>query len=219
MALALCFLSSDRQSSCYICLAFTEKKSPPADWQRQAGENLHWSSFGRRFLSSSLTPWQPALVCLLPLNTVLLQLQGQCLMTAGLRDENLYISVTTSQDADGSLGRREKARTCLVRQERDGDAAKTSPKLPSSLGCRQQSPALLRAASWTSVLKNAKSGRPRWHGPSLIQFNKVQQPAAPASNKKPTTGREGGVERGQTQYWGGGEKKRLFWWAEQWQPA
>lgn len=62
-----------------------------------------------------------------PLETVLLQLQGQCLMTAGLRDENLYISVTTSQDVDGSLGRREKACTCLVRQERDGDAAKPHP--------------------------------------------------------------------------------------------
>lgn len=124
---ALCFLSSDRQSSCYICLALIEKKSPPADWQRQAGENLQWSSFGRRFLSSSLTPWQPALLCLLSLKTVLLQLRGQCLMTAGLRDENLYITVTTSQDVDGSLGRREKACTCLVRQERDRDAAKPHP--------------------------------------------------------------------------------------------
>lgn len=131
--------------------------------------------------------------------------------------ESLHFSYHFSRCGWESEQERESLHMPSQTGERRG-CSKTSPKLPSSLGCRQQSPALLHAASWTSVLKNAKSGRPCWHGPSLIQFNKVQQPAAPVSNKKPTTGWEGGVERGQTQY-GWGEKKRLFWWAEQWQPA
>lgn len=125
--------------------------------------------------------------------------------------ESLHFSYHFSRCGWESEQERESLHMPSQTGERRG-CSKTSPKLPSSLGCRQQSPALLHAASWTSVLKNAKSGRPCWHGPSLIQFNKVQQPPAPVSNKKPTTGREGGVKRGQTQYggwgvrvgWGGG---------------
>lgn len=123
--------------------------------------------------------------------------------------ESLHFSYHFSRCGWESGQERESLHMPSQTGERRG-CSKTSPKLPSSLGCRQQSPALLHAASWTSVLKNAKSGRPCWHGPSLIQFNKVQQPAAPVSNTKPTTGREGGVERGQTQYGGGGEKEALL---------
>lgn len=123
--------------------------------------------------------------------------------------ESLHFSYHFSRCGWESEQERESLHMPSQTGERRG-CSKTSPKLPSSLGCRQQSPALLHAASWTSVLKNAKSGRPCWHGPSLIQFNKVQQPAAPVSKKKkPTTGREGGVERGQTQY-GGGWKEALL---------
>lgn len=69
----------------------------------------------------------------------------------------------------------------------------------------------MHAASWTSI-KKRQVWLPHWHGPSLIQFNSVQQLAGtPSGNPTPrypptpTTEREGGVKRGQT-WWG--EKKR-----------
>lgn len=166
-----------------------------AEWQKQAGDDLLCSSSWGRSLLSSSTPWRPVLLCFT---------ENLCYChwttTAVSNDswaawqESLHFRHQFSRR--GSPSWREKACSCLQSGE-SRRCCKASPKLPSSLSCRQQSPASVHAASWTSIQKR-QVWLPHWHGPSLIQFNSVQQLAGTPSNKTPTTEREGGVERGQT---------------------
>lgn len=127
----------------------------------------------------------PALLCFAKICITAAGLQGQRLTTAVLRDENRYISETSSRDVNWVLAG-EGACSCLQLGE-TWRCCETSPKFPSSLGSRQQSPASVHAASWTLIQKH-QVWLPLWHEPDLIQFNPVQQLAGTLSNKTLATG-------------------------------
>lgn len=85
---------------------------------------------------------------------------------------------------------RERACSCLQSGE-SWDAAKPHPNFPRHWAAdnRAQRQFTLPAG----LIQKHQVWLPLWHGPSLIQFNSVQQLAGTVSNKTQTTERKGGV--------------------------
>lgn len=119
-------------------------------------------------------------------------LQGQCLTTAVLRDENRYISETSSQDVNTVL-KGERACSCVVRRELE--LLQNLTQISLVTGLQTTEPASVHAASWTLIQKH-QVWLPLWHGLSLIQFSSVQQLAGTLSNKMKEARHSGEKERG-----------------------
>lgn len=112
----------------------------------------------------------PALLCFTKISITAAGLQGQCLTTAVLRDQNRYISENSSKDVNEFLtGERESLFMPTVRRELR--CCKTSPKFPSSLGCRQQSPASVHTASWTNSKTPSLAASLAWAKPHSVQLS------------------------------------------------
>lgn len=156
-----------------------------ADWQKQGGDNLRYSSSWGRSLLASSTPWRPAL-SYWNLYHCCWAIKAVSNNSWAMWQESLHFRPQLSGIRWISLdqvwnGKRKPAHA--FSQEKARDAAKPHPNFPRHWAADNRDQHQ-HAASWTSIQKR-QVWLPHWHGPSLIQFNSVQQWAGTRSNNPP----------------------------------